>query len=69
MTDTLTKNPSDAQDYRGKLVRYMPDGQLGIITELCWFHHSIKDHYIIVLQDGTKRTVSLNDESSLVELI
>ncbi len=69
MTGSRTKNLSDTEDLRGTLVRYMPDGQLGIVTELCWFHYNIKNHYIIVLQDGTKRTVSLNDESSLVELV
>jgi hypothetical protein len=69
MTGSRTKDLSEPKDFRGKLVRYTPDGQLGIITELCWFQHSIRNHYVIVLQDGTKRTVSLNDESSLVELV
>lgn len=63
------KKTSKYTDYRGRLVKYLPDGQVGIVTEACWFHPSIKNHYIIVLCDGTKRTVSINDESSLVELI
>ena len=69
MTGSLTKKLPDVEDFRGRLVRYIPDGQHGIITETCWYSYSIKNHYVVVLCDGTKRVVLLNDESSLVELI
>ena len=69
MIDLQTKNQSDTQDYRGRLVRYTPNGQHGIIVETCWFNHSIRNHYVIVLCDGTKRVVSIDDENSLVELM
>ena len=69
MTDSLIKNQSEVEDYRGRLVRYIPDGQLGIVVETCWFNHSIRNHYIIVLTDGSKRVVSLDDEHKLAELI
>jgi len=69
MTGLQTKNQSKPEDYRGRLVRYIPDGQHGIVIETCWFNHSIKNHYVIILCDGTKRVVSINDESSLVELM